>query len=249
MVEPGNTDWVAQIAAAQAWWREAGVDLTFADEPTDWLAAAKPQTAEAPADKPKAQQPTPTPPRPKLGGDRSSWPTALADFAPWWLTEPTLDPAPAARRVPPAGPAGAELMIIVPTPEAEDREALLAGAQGRLLDAILAAFGYRREAVYLAAALPCPTPAADWTALAADGLGSVLAHHVMLAAPKRLMVFGRGISPLLGHDPPQAAQALLEFNHDGGSVPLAYAPALDALLERPAWKRGLWRRWLEWTGT
>ncbi len=31
-------------------------------------------------------------------------------------------------------------------------------------------------------------------------------------------------------------------------MPLAFAPALEALLERPALKRGLWARWLDWTG-
>jgi DNA polymerase len=62
-------------------------------------------------------------------------------------------------------------------------------------------------------------------------------------------VLGRDLSPLLGHDPAQAAANSLHFNHERGSVPLAIFPSLEALLTRPALKRGVWMRWLEWTGT
>ena len=241
-------DWAGELAAAQAWWREAGVDLTFADEATDWLAGARPVAAvEATSEKSqgKVERPAPPPP-PRIGGDRAHWPATLADFPGWWLTEPSLDPAPAARRVVPFGPAGAPLMVLVAMPEAEDAAALLAGRQGRLLDAILAAFGFKREEIYLASILPRPIAAPDWPALSAAGLGEVLAHHIALAAPQRLIVFGRDVSSLLGHDPAQVAQSSLRFNHEGHSVPLVFAPALEALLERPALKRGLWTRWLEW---
>lgn len=245
-----DNDWAAQLAAAQTWWREAGVDLAFADAPTDWLAGAReravPTAGETPAAKPTSSA-APTSPA-RIGGDRAHWPAALADFGPWWLTEPSLDPAPAARRVLPAGPAGAPLMVLVATPEPEDREALLSGGQGCLLDAILTAFGTPRAEAYLASALPSHVPLADWPALAANGMADVLAHHIALAAPQRLIVFGRDVSPLLGHDPAQAAQSSLRFNHDDLSVPLLYAPSLEALLERPALKRALWRRWLDWIG-
>jgi DNA polymerase len=247
-----NEDWAAQLAAAQAWWREAGVDLAFADKPTDWLAGARDKARPAAAMETAAKPPLSTaapPPAPRIGGDRAHWPATLADFGAWWLTEPSLDPAPAARRVLPAGPAGTALMVLVATPEPDDREALLSGRQGRLLDAILSAFKTPRPKAYLASALPSPVPLADWAALAAGGLGDVLAHHIALAAPQRLIVFGRDVSPLLGHDPAQAAQSSLRFNHDGLSVPLLYAPSLEALLERPALKRALWRRWLDWTET
>ena len=248
----GGADWSAQLAAAQAWWREAGVDLAFADDATDWLAASRPsalaERAETPANLDEPTRPAPPPP-PRIGGDRARWPTALTDFPGWWLTEPSLDPAPAAQRVMPAGPHAAPLMVLVAMPEAEDAAALLAGRQGRLLDAILAAFGFAREEIYLASVLPRPMAAPDWAALGAAGLGEVLAHHVALAAPQRLIVFGRDVSSLLGHDPAQVAQSSPRFNHEGLSVPLMFAPALEALLERGVLKRGLWARWLDWTGT
>src|SRR5688500_4933973 len=191
MNERQNDDWAAQLAATQAWWREAGVDLAFADAPTDWLAGAreraKPDALEKSAAKPPPTPITPSPTR--IGGDQAHWPSGLADFGPWWLTEPSLDPAPAARRVLPAGPAGAPLMVLVATPEPEDREALLSGQQGHLLDAILNAFGTSRLEVYLASALPSHVPLADWAALATNGMADVLAHHIALAAPQRLIAF------------------------------------------------------------
>ena len=249
-------DWAAQLAAAQAWWRDAGVDLAYADTATDWLEGARARAAESPAQSPPAPSEIireALPPPPRIGGDRAHWPTTLEGFGDWWLTEPSLDPAPAARRVLPAGPPGAPLMILVAMPEPGDDAALLAGRQGRLLDAILAAFGHRRDEIYLASVLPRPVAAPDWSTLASAGLSEVLAHHVALAAPQRLIVFGRDVSPLLGHDPAQVAQSSLAFNHEGTSVPLAFAPALESLLERPALKRGLWTRWLDlgldWTGT
>ena len=42
----------------------------------------------------------------------------------------------------------------------------------------------------VASALPRHAPHPDWAALARDGLGDVLAHHVTLAAPQRLLVLG-----------------------------------------------------------
>jgi DNA polymerase len=245
-------DWAAQLAAAQAWWREAGVDMAFDDKPRNWLtASAGPEVVVGTVPKtPVRPEAAPRPPVPRIGGDRARWPATLAAFTDWWLTEPSLDPAGLAHRVPPAGPAGAPLMVLVPQPEEDDRASLLSGEQGRLLDAILAAFGYAREQVYLASVLPRPAALVDWAALTGTGMSEIVAHHVALAAPDRLLVFGRGgVSALLGHDPAQAASTSLLFNHDGGSVPLAFGPSLETLLERPALKQGVWTRWLDWTQT
>ncbi len=246
---PALHDWNAQLAAATAWWREAGVDCGFDDEPRQWLQPVKSAEAEPSVENSAPRKPAPPPPPVfRIGGDRARWPTTLADFANWWLTEASLDAASGAARVLPAGPAGAELMVLVGQPEADDRETLLAGPQGRLLDAMLGAFGLARERTYLASVLPRHTPMADWAGLAGAGIGAVIAHHVALASPKRLLVFGRGdVSALVGHDPAQGLPPSPEFNHESGSVPLTIAPALETLLDRPALKAGLWTRWLEWT--
>lgn len=242
----------ALAAAAFDWWRDAGVDCAFVDDPQDWLAEARAR------DQAGSGAPRPVPARkvaetpavtdiPRIGGPRDQWPATLADFPSWWLSEPSLAAA-GLPRVPPAGPAQAGLMVLVAMPEEDDSETLLSGRAGRLLDAMLAAMGLPRAQTYIAAALPARIAAPDWTHLAETGMGDILAHHVALAAPRRMLVFGRsGISTLMGNDSPNNAANLDSFNHDGGRVPAASAHDLEAMLARPALKAGIWSRWLEWT--
>ena len=163
------------------------------------------------------------------------------------MSEPILADGSIARRIAPRGAAGAELMIVVPEPEREDEAMLLSGPQGKLLDAMLKAFGLETNEVYYASALPRHLPGADWTAMAASGIGEVLAAHVALAAPKRLMVFGASVLPLLSHDPPQVPADLRIFNHGSVNVPMLACRSLAALLEQPRWKDRIWQAWLELT--
>ena len=140
-------------------------------------------------------------------------------------------------------------MVLVAMPDEGDRETLLSGKTGQLLTGLLAAMGLARDQVYLASVLPARTALPDWEALASAGLGAVLAHHIGLASPQRLLVFGRGgISTLLDNGSAQTAANLGNFNHESGSVPLMFAIDLEALLASPGLKSGLWNRWLEWTG-
>ena len=140
-------------------------------------------------------------------------------------------------------------MVLVPYPEAEDREHLLSGPQGTLVEAVLEAMGIGASGAYLASVLPRHSPHPDWVSLAADGLGEVLAHHIALAAPKRLIAFGSNILPLLGHDPANNADCSPVFNHESLTIPLLPAMSLTALLATPRRKAAFWRGWLEWTGT
>ncbi len=239
------------LEAALGWWADAGVDMAFVDAPQDWLAA------EAPA--PSAKQATALPPVEKrptrvsaaqaatqpMAEDRSAWPHKIEDFAPWWLSEPSLAPR-GAQRFAPHGPQGAPLMVLVPMPAEDDGEFLLSGRTGKLLDAILAAMGIDPVAVYKAAALPARIALPDWAGLGAAGLGAVLKRHVALAAPERMLVFGRAdISALLEHDLAQNAHHLRALNHDNGSVPAGFEYDLEILLAKPGWKAGVWQRWLD----
>lgn len=135
-------------------------------------------------------------------------------------------------------------MVLVPQPEEGDRERLLEGPQGRLLANILAAMGIRDEEVYLASALPSHMPVADLAMLAASGMDAVLAHHIALAAPQRLLVFGTGLAALL---PRSGEQPLREINHAHGKVPVMVSETLDALMEMPRLKARFWKRWMEWS--
>jgi hypothetical protein len=236
----------SDIAAALDWWRVAGVDATFTDAPRKWL--ADPETTAASTPEPAAKASTPLPPsRPQIGSPRERWPTDLAAFRDWWLAEPSLDEGGLAPRVAPSGEARAELMILVAMPEETDRERLLSGSGGRLLDSFLEAALVPAEKIYKASVLPRHTPLADWQALAADGIGVIVSHHVALASPRRLLVLGQIILPLCGHDPAQRGQKLQTFNHEGGSVPALYEAGLDRLLEKPALRSRFWQRWLDWT--
>jgi DNA polymerase len=242
----------AEFAAALDWWRDAGVDLDYADDASRWLTPPEAKAAKS-GDKPRPEfilpKPEPLPPRVTIGGDKALWPQTLSDFADWWLTEPTLDNGMIGNRVPPRGPAMPELMVVVAEPEVEDGHTLLSGPQGSLLAAMLAAMGIAPERTYVASALPRHMPLPDWGSLATDGLGMVLKHHVGLVAPRRLLVFGNAIPPLLSNDPAQKAADLRHFNHEGRTIPLLGAHGLDVLLNRPRFKASLWQRWLDWTGT
>ncbi|MDE2596012.1 MAG: hypothetical protein KGL44_03945 [Sphingomonadales bacterium] len=246
-------DIAGAVAAAFDWWREAGVDCDFLIDPVDWLAV--PERAHAPqidAPPPLRAEFAGTDPVVRMAPEPARFgadlPADLAAFEAWWLAEPSLDGGRSDRRVPPRGPAGAEVMVLVTEPEAEDEERLLSGVQGRLLDAMLKAMGFAPDEAYVATALPRHTPLADWPALTAQGLGAVLARHVRLAAPKRLIVLGGNILPLFGNDLPNSAQSLREFNHEGLSLPLLPGPDLAALLARPRGKARVWQQWLELTG-
>ena len=79
---------IAAIAAALQWWRDAGVDYSFADEAASWLTAPEVKPAEAPAAAFVAPPPPAPSPRPLIGGDPAHWPQDLAAFHAWWLAEP-----------------------------------------------------------------------------------------------------------------------------------------------------------------
>jgi uracil-DNA glycosylase len=258
-----------EFASALAWWQMAGVDCDFADDATTWLAdpRAAPTAAEAqgvPASRPGAKTPVsaqqdivgraaaplpaatsqPAPARRDWLGD--SPPADLAAFHSWWMETPDLSPSRGFPRVPPRGPQGAALMVLVPQPEADDTNRLLSGPQGRLLANILSAMELAESAVYIAAALPAHTPMADLPALASGGMDAVTAHHVRLVAPARLVAFGSALGPMLGSSPDQP---LREINYGSGTVPVLSSETLDALMDMPRLKARFWRRWMEWSAT
>ncbi|MGX7926178.1 hypothetical protein ACWPMX_06345 [Tsuneonella sp. HG094] len=247
MSRPASSSLEADIAAALDWWREAGVDADYADEPHAWLDATK--VAEVPVE--QVRRPVavaaPTRPEPKIGGTREGWPQELGAFRQWWLAEPTLDEGGLAPRIAPSGETGADLMVLVSMPEESDAETLLSGPQGKLLDGFLTAAGVASERVYRAAVLPRHTPVADWPELEAKGMGAVLAHHVLLVRPRRLIVFGRNILPLCGHDPAQVTQNLRSFNHEGGRVPALFTLGLERLRDKGQLRAKFWGSWLDWT--
>ena len=239
------------MRAALAWWRDAGVDLDFADEAVNWLAEPSAAAAESEGGTPRPafrEPPRPAPPVQHRIAPPTDLPADLAAFTNWWLTEADLGDGAPSGRIAPTGMPGAELMVLVEEPEAGDTERLLSGPQGKLLDAILAAIGLSRDGVYLASALPRHTPAADWDRLAAAGLGEVLNHHIGLAGARRLLVLGGNASSLLGHGMTKSGQTLPQIYHEERGLSALAAPALGSLAGRPRLKAALWRALLEWLG-
>ncbi len=256
-----------EFVAALDWWRAAGVDIDFADDVTDWL--AKPEREAEPGDGAKAKKPqksggtsqkteTSDPqktlgPKDDLLGEDA--PSDLAAFQEWWLNAPGLDPIGPRGRVPPRGKSGAKLMVLVLAPEDGDSEQLLSGPQGRLLANMLAAMGFTQDEVYFASALTRPTPMADTAALAHAGMAEVLALHIELAAPEKVLALGSNIPPLLGHAAAQDTINSQKSNHTSApennpSEPLTkllVSESLESLMASPRLKARFWRRWIEWS--
>jgi DNA polymerase len=248
-----DPDLVHEFTAYRDWWRLAGVDRDFADDATAWLALPVPDTpATMPAASPSpvADAPAETglaknAPLPDLLGD--SPPDSLEAFREWWLAAPGLDAIGPRGRVPPRGSARAPLMILVVHPEEGDRERLLSGPQGRLLDAILAAMGLAPDEAYVASALPRFMPLADCAAEAGRGMAGVLSRHIALAAPQRIVAFGAGLGALLGHDAKKDYGNLPIFNHSPSEVPVLVSEDFDSLMGMSKLKARFWRRWIEWS--
>lgn len=247
----GDLSLAEQLAAAEDWWREAGVDCLFDDEATDWLAKLEadqaapysPQGHAAPHAQARRKEESAEPPVATDG-----LPSDLAAFAQWWLTEPSLDPGGPTQRIAPRGAEAAELMILVPMPEAEDRETLLSGPQGRLVANMLRALDLDAERAYIASALPRHMALPDWAALAHAGLGTVLAEHAGLVRPQRLLVLGREVGPLLNAERPRSA--VWTGSIEAGGKPIAtlvsYGP--ETLLHTPRFRKNLWQHLLDFTG-
>jgi len=238
----------ADLAAAFEWWRDAGVDLGFVDDVTDWLVEAAPPT---PTQAAKAADTPAAPPEQAQRAEKIDLlgpnpPQDLAQFRQWWLTEPGLDHIGPRGRVPPRGDAGAKVMILVTDPEEGDSERLLAQAQGRLLDRMLAAMGLGEDQVYVASALPRHWPMADGPSLAESGYREVLTHHIGLVRPDKILAFGANILPLLGHNAAQGAHSLRNINHDQTNTPLMVSEGLESMLAMPRLKARFWHRWLNW---
>ncbi len=263
-----------QMDAYLSWWKEAGVDYAYEEEPRQWLEPSdapdtatggdghagkgKPSKGGARRAGPQAnkgkssasgyrpgQARQATPNDKPLGGPVDQWPQELDQFAPWWLSTKPLGEGGLYQRVPPRGPKHARLMVLVGEPEACDKEQLLSGPEGQLLEKFLKAASIAPEQTYFASALPRHTPLPDWPELKARGLGKILHHHIKLAAPKRIISFGRNIPSLLNHEPTQDYPNLSKIYQDDALIPLLTSKSIAALLASPAMRRNLWNSWLK----
>lgn len=220
-----SSNWAA---SALSWWQEAGVDTFVAEAPRDWLnPAAKAPAAATPAAPPPAQLPA-----------------TLEAFQAWLTTsdEPPLPPL-SMRRVPPAGDPATGLMVLVDMPSAEDVTPgkLLAGAVGQLFDRMMSAIGRDRDSLYLASLAPFRTATGTLDAASSAALAELARHHIALARPKALLLFGDSCCKALLGDGVFASRGRWhELATPAGAVRTLATIRPENLLKQPGQKKHAW---------
>jgi len=253
--KPRDFDALEAFEGALDWWREAGVDADYLDEASGWLAEPEAENAVAAAPPPAPPRPArktaleraleqPQAERPRIAAD--SLPDSLGKFREYWMAEPALGEGALDRRVPPRGVAGAKLMLLLPQPFEDDSDGLLSGGAAPFVAAMLRAMGIAEHETYLASALPAPMAMPDWPQLAASGIGAVVRHHIALARPQRIVLFGRAQLTLFDI-PPERARDPLALDCGGTSFALLAAPDLRNLARSAVRRENFWNRWLDWT--
>lgn len=220
-----HIDWAKAAASALDWWHSAGVDVLVEDEGCNWLG--------------KVQAPISHHAAPASG----ALPETLAAFAAWRLGVDAPEAMWGAPLIAAAGPATADLMILLDCPERDDRDTLLGGAAGRLFDRMLAAIGRTRDSVHLAAVCAARPIAGRMPRDTEARLAEIARHHVALVAPKRLLVLGNAASrAVLSVELAEARGSLRALNHKGGKTTSAAASFHPRfLLEKPACKADAWK--------
>ena len=222
-----SSNWAA---SALHWWQEAGVDTILDEAPRDWL-NAKPAPAAIAAATAEA------PPKPPL-------PATLEEFQAWLSSSDDLPCAAAgATRVGPSGDPGSGLMILVDMPSAADAAAgqLLSGEAGALFDKMMAAIGRDRDSLYLASLSPCRTPTGSFDAAASAALAEIARHHVALAAPRALLLFGDSCArALLGSAVAAARGKWHELATPTGPIRALATIRPEKLINQPNLKKHAW---------
>jgi uracil-DNA glycosylase len=216
------------VASALLWWADAGVDVMIDEEPRDWL-RPKPKAAPAPIQvEPVAE----------------ALPDQLDLFQAYLRDHDRLPYAsPAARRVCPSGDPASGLMLLTDMPAAEDCAAgtLLSGAAGRLFERMLAAIGRDRASIYLASLSCLRSPDGRLSGEAAGQCAALARHHIGLAAPKALLLFGDAPSKaLLGMAMSQARGRWHDIATHAGPVRTIVTIPPDFLLKQPSAKAHAW---------
>lgn len=222
----------AAATSALQWWLDSGVDTIVGEEPRDWLRPKAPPAVPAA----RASVPAPAP---------ADEPPAQLDLFQAWLRSSESLPyaAPAAPRICPAGDPTAGLMIVVDMPTAEDctTGTLLSGEAGRLFDRMLAAIGRDRSSIYFAALSCFRSPSGQLSGEPQKQCALLARHHIGLAAPRALLLFGDPASKaLLGLPVARARGRWHEIATHQGAVRALATISPRQLLDHPTQKRLAW---------
>ena len=223
----------SSVSNLLGWWRDAGVDTLIDEAPVPWLARGK-----------AAELPTASVATVERVVPKEVMPDDLDAFVGWLMSANAIpDAGPTARRVPPSGAAGAEIMVIIDMPEAGDAEAgnLIAGEVGALFDKMLGAIKRSRADIWLATLSPGRSPTGRLNPQSEARLAEIARHHIALVAPKRLWVMGEAASrAILGMEMRAARDSLHNFNHESGTVAVVASYHPRFLLQNPARKSQAW---------
>ena len=170
----------AEARSALAWWLAAGVDVAVQEEARDWLKPAPPRKA-APAEA--------APNVAEVSHD------TLAELQQWLASSAQLPLASAtARRILPHGPENAAIMLISDAPALEDAAAgqPIGGDAWVLAAKMLAAIGIDAAEAYSASLSCVHAPGARMTEKDRAACADVARHHIRVAKPERLLLFGDG---------------------------------------------------------
>jgi uracil-DNA glycosylase len=219
----------AAAESALNWWTEAGVDTLVDEAPRDWL-------------RPRAEAPRPAPAAPEA--PQEDLPGQLDLFQAWLASTDRLAFAsPSAPRICPSGDPESGLMILADMPSGEDCSAgtLISGEAGRLFDRMLAAIGRDRGSIYLAALSCIRSPSGQLNSDSLKSCAALARHHVGLAAPKAVLLFGDSCAKaLLGLSVPQARGRWHEIATHAGPVKALATIAPRQLLDSPRLKALAW---------
>lgn len=215
-------DWGRSAISVLDWWRDAGVDVLVGEEPRDWLARAPAQaTLAAVAAAPVAA---------------AALPDTIDAYVAW---RSGADAPEGAGGLLAEGDAAAATMIVTDYP---DGDMLLGDAPGRLFDRMLAAIGLARDSVYLVA-LTTKRPLGGRIAPEAlPRLGELVAHHIALAGPQRVLLLGQAPKrALAGTDATGGDSNLRAINLENGTVVPVATWHPRALIDAPQMKAGAWK--------
>jgi len=194
----GETDTIgiAEARSALAWWLEAGVDVAVQEEPRDWL--------KPPAPRPTARGPESAPPANVAPPSHDT----LAELQDWLASSMQLPLVSAtAKRVMPAGPENAAIMLLSDAPTFEDFSAgqPIGGEAWELAKRMLAAIKIPADQAYTASLSCLHVPGTKMSVEEREACAEIARNHIRLVKPKRLLLIGDGpAQALLGKPLAQA---------------------------------------------
>ena len=209
------------------WWLEAGVDSAISESPRNWL---KQHSAAPP--------PLSAPPE---GAAASPTAETLEAFQSWLRDSAGLPlDRPGSRRVLPAGPEAAPIMLLSDLPGAEEvaHGRAIAGEAWILAGRMLAAIGFEPDQAYLASLACFHAPGARLSRDDLTRCGEIAREHVRLARPERLLLLGDAPARALTGQPLADARGKVH-RIEGVRAVATFHPRW--LLQRPSDKALAWR--------